>query len=113
MVQIHIAQIDVEIFYHLCCNNLGSELESIHRLSREMDFRFTAFPAHTMPMENYLYLKNGSLGESAHSIPDEYLIHPEVLLTLDELQARRNNGRQSLVNVRDFNYQESLYPVSV
>lgn len=74
--------IDVEIFYHLYRSNLGSELESIQKMAREMGFRLTAIPAHMMPMENYLHFKNGTLGENAGSLLDEYLIPPEELLML-------------------------------
>ncbi len=81
-MDIHPNNIDVEIFYHLYRSNLGEELESMQNLSREMGFRFNALPAHMMPMENYLHFKNGTLGENAASLLDEYLIPPEELLML-------------------------------
>lgn len=81
-MDIHCSDIDVEVFYHLYRSNLGGELESMHNLAQEMGFRFTALPAHMMPMENYLHLKNDTLSEDARSLFDEYLIHPEELLAL-------------------------------
>ncbi len=81
-MDIHQQAMDVEVFYHLYQNNLKEELARIHRLAGELDFRFTVFPAHMMPIENYLHLKNGNLSENASSLLNEYLINPKDLVAL-------------------------------
>lgn len=74
--------IDVEVFYHLYCGNLGPEIKAIQDLAKDLGFRMSALPAHMMPMENYIRLRDGTLGETASNLLGEYLIHPEELLNL-------------------------------
>ena len=87
-MDIHGKSIDVEVFYHLYRNNLNQELKAIHDLARELGFRATAMPAHLMPVENYLRLRDGKLGNTASGLLDEFLVHPTEMLDLAKTLAK-------------------------